>query len=102
MVRKPPLNPITVEEALRRLGNPYAKLQILGEDLSVETAPVNRRQLTANERESIRRSGNPYASLSIIDEDEVLTQEHLADAPLATHGDTPKKAVSQRDFEAEC
>lgn len=92
-------DPAAVREALRRLGNPYAKLEI-DEDsaqLKPELRPLAEAQLA-----NVRRTENPYASLSVADAGEEPVQQRSVSVPRVRGGVAPKTTISQRDFEAEC
>ena len=102
---KTPLNSAALTKALRRLGNPYAKLQILNEECTedcVQEEAIVFRPLTEAEREYVRRLENPYASLSIAIEIEEHIQDRTVSIPFVLNSVLPKGTISQRDFEAEC
>lgn len=88
-------------DALRRLGNPYARLGILDEDCAPEPA-ADFRPLTEPERAYVRRQENPYACLSIADEIEVEQQRVVATSRRLESKTVSEAAISQREFEAEC
>lgn len=88
-----------VRKALRRLGNPYAKLQI--DEDSAQVKP-HLRPLTEAERAYVQRTENPYASLSVADAGEEAVQQRSVTVPGVEGGVTSKPSISQRDFEGEC
>lgn len=87
-------------EALRRWGNPYAKLAMFDPDDAAQ--PMSRLGLTDEERMYVRALENPYAALAIgTGLDQVAGQRPNA-APLVPDADTPALAASMRQFESEC
>lgn len=94
-------DPVGVSEALRLLGNPYAKLQVRDED-GVHAVASDFHPLKDAERAYVRRLGNPYAVLSIAVEAEQAVQERNVSVPVVLQDDMSQPAVSKRDFEAEC
>jgi hypothetical protein len=97
---KNPPDPAALTEALRRLGNPYAKLQIAEED-PIEAFSSDFHPLTEAERTYVRRLENPYASLCIARELNQASPQ-ASTASQQPHDDKPESTISQRDFEAEC
>ena len=91
-------DPAAVREALRRLGNPYAKLEI-DEDsaqLKPELRPLAEAQLA-----NVRRTENPYASLSVADAGEEPVQQRSVSVTRVRGRVAPKTTTSPRPFFAE-
>jgi hypothetical protein len=95
---------------IRRLGNPYAKQQLIGveEDeqqgeLALRNADLDLRPATAHERAYARRQGNQYTLLSVAipDPKEALAAGgSLVEQPKEQL--TPRASLSKSDFNAGC
>ena len=100
-MNKNPRDIAAITEALRLLGNPYAKLQIFDEVEDV-TLVADFRPLTDAEHAYVRRLENPYASLSVAIEVEESVQEKRVAAVVVSASDAPNTSISKHDFEAGC
>lgn len=80
-----------MREALRRLGNPYASLQIF-DDVAEES---ELREPTVDERAYFRALGNQYAILSVAIRDDADT---AAKTTTTAKRDTGRKGASQDEF----
>jgi hypothetical protein len=78
-----------LREALRRLGNPYASLQV------VEVPEF--RALTAEERAYVRRLENQYAPLSI-----AIAEEQTSASVTSLQTDSSTRGISKADFDKGC
>lgn len=83
-------------EAIRRMGNPYAKLSLPDYD-----------EDSVSFAEAIRRSGNPYAKLSAVEEDDLgepKSGPEQVDLPLFAARVSPvtRIAVTKTAFETRC
>lgn len=98
---KNPRNMAAITEALRLLGNPYAKLQIFDE-VEEATPVADFRPLTDAEHAYVCRLENPYASLSVAAEVEESVQEKHVPAVAVSTNDASNASISKHDFEAGC
>jgi len=101
---KDPVHAAKLREAIRRLGNPYAKLQTqetLEFEENLEQAAA-RAVPSAAAREYLRLLQDPYAVLSVYGEDGQPAQNEQATARPAFHTRDLQKSISQRGFETGC
>lgn len=92
-MNKPPRHSAAVKAYLKRLGNPYASLQI-GDDIEQEENEVS-----ANEPRSYRLLQNPYAKLSSVEELEQAKEASPESTPVSLVEST-RGFLSKAEFQA--
>jgi hypothetical protein len=109
-VSKHPNHRDAVAEYVRRLGNPYAKQQLIGVEeekekamVAAQSADPDLRQPTEDERAYAKRQGNQYTLLSVAiaePQKEVAAAGQLIKKPKRTP--TGTASLSKNDFIAGC